>query len=115
MGTAEGMTVRITASLSYSSFSLGTSLLLFPLCPSIPFLPFSFSSAYFPCALLYFLPSLSSINNKNISKTSFIIHNLLKQFFKVPGGQTPKHRVDSHVWDPAHSRVSPHMYVGTRV
>lgn len=60
MGTAKGMLVRITASLSYSSFSLETSLLLFPLCPSIPFLPFfSFSSAYFPVPSFTFsLPCL---------------------------------------------------------
>lgn len=99
MGTAKGMLVRITAFLSYGSFSLGTSLLLFPLHTPIPFLPFAFSSAYFLLCLP--LPSLFPIltKKKNVLKTSFIVHNLLKQFFKVPGGQKPKHHVDGHAWD----------------
>lgn len=99
MGTAKGILVKITASLRYSSFSLGSSLLLFPLWPSIPFLPFTLSSAYFLLSPPLPSPFPNFTNNKNICKAAFIVHNLLKQFFKVLGGQKPKHRVDCQVWD----------------
>lgn len=46
------------------------------------YFPFAFSPTYFSCAFLYLLPTF--INNKYVFKTSsFTIHNLLKQFFKV--------------------------------
>ena len=59
----------------------------------VPFFPLSSS------CFLWLLPSLAFLtNNKHwfLKKSSFIIYNLLKQFFKVPVGRTPKSWVERH-------------------